>query len=407
MTDSYTNIAHILPWPSVGGTEHATLRLAQAVEPYYQSKIFCLDQAVSVRNMFEEAGFETVSYKPITPSYRHLKRFLHDSYALAQEFKRRDIHIVHCADVLGAYYAAVAGRMANLPVVCHVRNRYEHISFREINFLRAVNRFVFVSHDTRRRFAYRVPASRARIVYDGIDILAEAGDPRVAREAKQAVQEEFGLPEHPKIVGMVARVAPQKDYETLAKAAARIASAHPKVRFLIVGDNSLEKIHREHYSKVRQMLVEQGVESLFVFTGFREDVSRMICAMDIFVLSTQFEGFPLVILEALAQAKPVVATAVDGIPEIIFDEVTGLLYPHGDDVRLAAQIISLLDSDQRATALAEAGREFVRANFSNERYTTDMVHLYDELIRVRRPAQTLLGAAKVGRQLQDAEKNSS
>jgi glycosyltransferase involved in cell wall biosynthesis len=406
MNKAYTNIAHILPWPSVGGTEHATLRLAQAVEARYQSKIFCLDEAVSVRNMFAEAGFETLSYQPITPSYRHLKIFLHDSYALAQEFRRRDIHIVHCSDVLAAYYAAAAGRIANLPVLCHVRNRYEHILRRDVNFWRTVNRFIFVSQDTRRRFAYRVPARRTEIVYDGIDILAQAGDSRVAREAKQAVQAEFGLPKHARIVGMVARVAPQKDYETLAKAAARIATAHPEVRFLIVGDNSLEEIHREHYRKVKQMLVDHAVDSLFVFTGFREDVSRMISAMDVFVLSTQFEGFPLVILEALAQAKPVVATAVDGIPEIVFDEVTGLLYPHGDHVRLAEQVISLLASDQRANALGEAGREFVRANFSIDRFATNMVHLYDEVIRGRWPMQTLLGDTKVSRQLQDAEKNS-
>src|SRR5207245_859053 len=151
---------------------------------------------------------------------------------------------------------------------------------------------------------------------DGIDILPHAADQRVAREAKQAVLAEFGLPKHTKIVGMVGRVAPQKDYETLAKAAAHIARAHPEVRFLIVGDNSLEQVHREHYRNVRQMLAEQAVDSLFVFAGFREDVFRMICAMDVFVLSTHFEGFPLVILEALAWAKPVVATAVDGIPEI-------------------------------------------------------------------------------------------
>src|SRR2546430_6752367 len=113
MTKAHTNIAHILPWPSVGGTEQATLRLAQAVEARYQSKIFCLDQAVAVRNLFADAAFETISYEPITPSYRHLKSFLRDSYVLAQEFRRSDIHIVHCSDVLAGFYAAVAGRMAN------------------------------------------------------------------------------------------------------------------------------------------------------------------------------------------------------------------------------------------------------------------------------------------------------
>lgn len=384
-----TNIAHILPWPSIGGTEHATLRLAQAVGRSYKSKIFYLGGATPVRDMFAHAGFETIAYEPTTPSYRHLKKFMHDSYALSKEFRRREIGIVHCSDILAGYYAAVAGRMANLPVLCHVRNRYEEIPRREANFLRAVNKFIFVSQDTWRRFAHRVPARRGNVVYDGIDIWTHAGDPRVAREAKQAVLAEFGLPERTRLVGMVARVAPQKDYETLAKAAARIIAAHPDVRFLIVGDNSLEEVHREHYRRVRQTLAENGVDPFFVFTGFREDVPRMVSAMDVFVLSTHFEGFPLVILEALAQGKPVVTTAVDGIPEIVHDGKTGLLFPHGDDVRLAAQVTSLLDADGPAAALGEAGREFVGANFTIERFATNMMNVYDEVVHIKSRSATI------------------
>ncbi|HEY3041181.1 MAG TPA: glycosyltransferase [Pyrinomonadaceae bacterium] len=374
------NIAHILPWRSIGGTEHGTLRLADAVAGHYNSTIFYLKGASPVRGMFAHARFDTVAYEPIIPSYRHLKKFLQDSYALSQEFKRREIDIVHCSDILAGYHAAVAGRMANLPVVCHVRSRYEEVSLREANFLRAVNRFIFVSQDTWRRFGFRVPPRSGRVVYDGIDLWAHAGDLGVARQAKQAVLAEFGLPECTKIVGMVARLAPEKDYETLAKAAARIVAAHPHVRFLIVGDNSLEAVHREHYQKVRQTLAENGVAPFFVFTGFREDVPRIVSAMDVFVLSTHVEGFPLVILEALAQGKPVVATAVDGIPEIVHDEVTGLLFSHRDDVRLAAQVTSLFKIEGRAAALGQAGREWVRANFTVERFATNMMNVYEGVV---------------------------
>lgn len=382
MADSSKNIAHILPWSNVGGVELATLRLAQAVRPRYQSKIFCLDEDVAVRNLFAEAGFETISYQPIIPSYRHLTRFLRDSYALAQEFKRHEIDIVHCSDLLAAYYAAVAGRMANLPVLCHVRCRHEEIRRRDGNFLRAVNKFIFVSQDTWRTFGHYVPAHRGQVVYDGIDIRTEANDGN-HREAKRAVLAEFGLPETTRIIGMVARVAPAKDYETLAKSAAAIAAAHPDTRFLIVGDNSLTEVHREHYRKVSHMLGELGVADRFIFTGFREDVHRMISAMDMFVLSTHSEGFPLVVLEAMAQGKPVVATAVDGIPEIIHDGKTGLLYPHGDHLRLAEQMISLLNSDDRVAAFGEAGRELVRQNFSTPMFATSMMDLYGGVINER------------------------
>jgi hypothetical protein len=98
--------------------------------------------------MFSADGFESFVYHPPTPSYRYLNKFFCAiSYVLAQQFKDNQIDIVHCADVLAGYYAAVAGRMANVPVLCHVRNRYEDIAKRDAIFLRAVNKFIFVSRD--------------------------------------------------------------------------------------------------------------------------------------------------------------------------------------------------------------------------------------------------------------------
>ena len=382
MSGAGSNIAHVLPWASVGGTELATLRLARAAAGAgFKSHAFYLKGADAVRDLFEGAGIEAIPYEPPGASLRRAARFLADSRALSKEFARRDISLVHCADVLAGCHAGLAGRMAGLPVVCHVRNRYESLPRREAVLLRAVNKFVFVSRDTWRRFSFRVPPRRGQVIYDGIDVAPSAGDPAAAREAKRAVLAEYGLPEGTKLVGMVARVAPQKDYETLAKAAARVAASHPEARFIVVGDNSLADAHREHFAAVRRMLADAGVESAFVFTGFREDVPRMIDALDIFVLCTHLEGFPLVILEAMARAKPVVATAVDGIPEIVVEGTTGLLHPHRDDARLAAQLVSLLDSPARAAALAEAGREVVRANFSNEKFAADVARFYRANVR--------------------------
>ena len=100
--------------------------------------------------------------------------------------------------------------------------------------------------------------------------------------------------------------APLKDYFTLARAARRILQAEPQTRFLIVGDYTSAKTYREHYQGVRQVLEECCVADSFIFTGHRQDVSRLLSAFDVFVLSTHREGLPLVILEAMAQAKPVV-----------------------------------------------------------------------------------------------------
>jgi glycosyltransferase involved in cell wall biosynthesis len=378
MPDTQYHIAHVLPWPSVGGTEHATLRIAQAVGgEQFVSTAFCPGDASPVREMFAAGGFDTAAYRTVAPSYRHPQEFLRVSLGLAREFGRRKIDLVHCSDLLAAYYAAVAGKMARLPVLCHVRCSYPGISRRDQSFLRAVDKFVFVSQDAWRTFGYRVPERRGTVVYDGVDVdEADNND-----EAAESVRREFNIPVGTLIVGMVARVAPAKDYATLARAAALVVSQHHAVRFLIVGDHSQVDLNREHYAEVRRVLADLGVAPYFIFTDHREDVARLIGAMDVFVLSTRTEGLPLVILEAMAQAKPVVATAVGGVPEVIRDGETGLLHPPQDEGRLAAQLLALLKDEALCHRLGESGRQFVKANFTHERFATSMTDLYLNLVR--------------------------
>jgi glycosyltransferase involved in cell wall biosynthesis len=185
-----------------------------------------------------------------------------------------------------------------------------------------------------------------------------------------------------KVVGMVARVAPAKDFATLARAAARVFAVRPDVRFLVVGDHSSAESYREHYALVRQMLCAEGVSDRFIFTGHRGDVARLVGALDAFVLSTHTEGLPLVILEAMAQGKPVVATAVGGVPEVVADGETGLLHPPGDDARQAAHLLSLLGDEALAARLGVAGRRRVETDFTPERCAAEMARLYRDVLGV-------------------------
>jgi glycosyltransferase involved in cell wall biosynthesis len=392
MTHTPYTVAHVLPWPSIGGTEQATLRVAQAVEPLgFRSVAFCLKGAHALGGMFRAAGFETAEYEAVPPSYLHPRAFLRNSFTLAREFRRRRVSVVHCSDVLGAYYAALAGRLARLPVLCHVRCAFPEVSRRDRGFLAPVSKFAFVSRDAWRAFGYEVPARRGAVVYDGLEVSAAGRD----AEARREVRREFGLEAGAKIVGMVARVAPAKDFETLARAAARVTASDPDVRFVVVGDNSREAVHREHYEKVRAMLEAAGVTRSFVFTGFREDVGRLVGAFDVFVLSTHGEGLPLVVLEAMARGVPVVATEVGGIPEVVRHGETGLLHAHGDAEGLAAHVSALLSDEARAGALGEAGRRSVESEFGRGRFAEEMAALYRELLHVRE-ARTAGRELKVG-----------
>lgn len=366
-----------MPWPTVGGTEQATLRIAEAVRPYgFESVAFCPSEKSPVHEMFAAAGFETVSYHPVEHSYRRAWPFLRYSWQLAREFRRSKIDLVHCADLLAAYYAALAGKMARLPVLCQIRNRFSDISRRDKSFLYPVDHFAFVSRDTWRKFALEVNEKKGTVIYDGIDV-AEQVPENVAWE----VRKELSIPAEAKVVGMVARVAPQKDYPTLIRAAARILEAEPNTRFLIVGDIEAG-VHRHHYEKIKELLIAYGIDNSFVFAGFRRDVPRMIASMDVFVLCTHCEGLPLVILEAMSQGKPVVATDIDGIPEIVIHEKTGLLHTHEDDEQLAKYVLAILQDRALAKKLGEAGRLAVKENWSRERFAKDMAGLYAKILNI-------------------------
>lgn len=367
-------IAHILPWTDIGGVEIATLRIAVAVDQTrFKSIAFCLPDAVALRGRFLDAGCAVATYYAVQPSYLHPSAFLRASLHLAREFRRQHVDLVHCSDLLAAYYAGVAGRIARVPVLCHIRNRFDTISYRERGFLTAVQRFAFVSKDTWQHFGCPVRPASGTVIYDGIDV-----SPQVSSHNRIRVRQEFNIGDDAPTICMVARVAPQKDYVTLANAAARVLTVEPTARFLIVGNN--DGLYRSHYQEVCQVLERCGVAQAFIFTGYREDARRILSGTDIFVLSTHFEGLPLAILEAMAQAKPVLATAVDGIPEVVQDGCTGLLFPHGDSEQLAADILLLLRDRPRATRMGEMGRRLVESRFTKKHFGESMNTLYSKLL---------------------------
>jgi len=366
-----------MPWAGIGGTEHATLRIARAVRDRgFHSIAFCRDDAPEVHEFFRAAEIPTVSYRLTELSLRAPVAFARNTRTIARELKRLDVDLLHCADVDAGIEAGLAGGVAGIPVLCHVRNPVLTVSRRERMLLAPVRRFVFVSRDTWSTFGLPVGPERGTVLYDGI-----VPSDGASAETRSEVRRELSLAPDVPVVGMTARVSPQKDYLTLARAAVEVRRAVPGVRFVIVGDHTEHEAHREHFAMVREELVRLGVLDAFLFTGFRSDVGRVMRAFDVFVLSTHFEGLPLVVLEAMSVGLPVVATAVNGIPEVIDSEEVGLLHPHEDSDALARQLIALLTDPARAARVGDAGRALVRQRFGMETFAENVASLYRDALR--------------------------
>lgn len=372
-------VAHLLPWPGIGGTEHATLRIARAAaERGYRNIAFYRADSPVVGEFFRDAGLEAVPYELAELSARRPLPFVRNTLALRNAFRAHGVDLVHCADIDAALQVAPAGRLAGVPVLCHIRNPWTSMMRREALVLSAVDTFVFVSQDTWSTFAYRVGPARGRVLYDGLDVQAVPD-----QGLRAEVRRELGIAEGVPVIGMTARVSEQKDYMTLARAAKRVLDVVPDARFVIVGDHERHAAHREHFALVQRELERLGVAHAFIFTGFRADVARVMAAFDVFVLSTHFEGLPLVILEAMAMQLPVVATAVNGIPELITSDSVGLLAPHEDDEALAGHLLEVLRDPERARRIAAGGRALVEGEFSARAFGENIAALYADALRGR------------------------
>ena len=214
---------------------------------------------------------------------------------------------------------------------------------------------------------YRIcRASKVLVVHSGIDFSAFE-KLKVDVVKKKA---ELCLRAEDLVVGMVGRLESIKGFEYFIDSAAIISRQMPDVRFLIVGGGSL-----------RDALIARAgdlnIRDKVFFTGWREDVSEILCVLDILALASLNEAVGRVILEAGALGKPSVATAVGGVPEIIKNKTTGILVSPGDPDAMAQAVIALLKDRSRRDEMGRCAREWVRDNFNDR----TMVEKLDEIYR--------------------------
>jgi glycosyltransferase involved in cell wall biosynthesis len=369
-------VAHFIASNIMGGVEVATLRLTATTHAQFRHIAFCFHDAVTLKDLFEKQGIETISYTPPTPSIRHGLRFYKESLALAMQLRNAGVDIVHFSDKFAAYFSSLAALLARTRIACHVRLSHPRLTLRDRLSLLPVQSYIFVSKEAMRTFAISLPDTKARVIYDAIEV-SDAD----WTESNLAVRREFSIPSDCPLIGVIARVAPQKDFFTLADAAAETVARYPNTRFLVIGEHSSNDALRTLFEDVVHKLTELGISDNFIFTGYRNDVPRLIAAIDISVLCTHREGFPLSILESMAMHKPMIATDVGGISEIIEEGVTGYLHPHGNSNELARKMISLIEDPEKAKHIGMAGYQHVRHNYSLQKYIDEISNAYTDLMR--------------------------
>lgn len=406
-------IGYVFPWTVTGGGEMATVRLARAMSvggqraatlPPVQAVAY-VAHAVgdrrsdshgaggarnAVADLCEANGLSVRFYQPPEFSYRHPVPFLRDSARLAGQFRRDGIDLVHGSDLMSVYHAGVAAKGLGIPLVTHIRSQFpDRLSRRRAWPIRLVDEFVFVSRATWAHFnqLWPVPPSRGRIVYDWPPSLPAASAEGHSPHGEEVHQREVirtacGVRHGTPLITMVARISPQKDFDTLFDAFALLIERHPHTHLMLVGGDDPSPTGQQAGERWRRRAHEQ-FHGRVTWTGHRDDVDALLIASDIVVLASHGEGVPLVLLEAMARDRPVVATAVGGVAELVIDGQTGLLHPHGDAEGLATALQLLIEQPSRARALASAGRAHVERLFGERQAVESIGALYARQIRRR------------------------
>lgn len=222
------------------------------------------------------------------------------------------------------------------------------------------------------RWTRAVAAPPVETLHHGVDV---DGVPR-GEDARAAARVRLGIPPHAPVIGTVGNFNPKKDHAGLLAAVDILRRGQPDVVALLVGSGMLE-------DRLRAEAADRGLADHVRFLGSRDDVLELLPALDVFVLSSRYEGLPIALLEAMAAGVPAVATRVGGVPEAVEHGRQGLLVAPGDPDALATAVSKLLDDPQLRHEMARAATGHVRTRFSIGRAVRRIEEVYDQLLDAR------------------------
>jgi glycosyltransferase involved in cell wall biosynthesis len=296
---------------------------------------------------------------------------------LASYARARRIQVIHTHNPLVHHYGVAAARLAGIPVVIntvHGTSTLDMGPWAKLLYwscCRITSRVVSVCDAVERvvRSRFHLSARQCAVIPNGID-----------------TQELAQLPPRPPdghfVFGTMARLVPVKDHASLLSAFAKVREQQPNCRLEILGDGELEE-------ELKGQAIRLGIGSFTTFHGWSSDIGTFLRRLDAFVLSSKSEGLPLTILEAMAAARPIVATSVGGVPEIVEAARCGWLCRPGDAAGLAAAMLQAADSSQ-LRQIAERGRRVAQARYSESAMVTSYEELFFQLLGARAVPEKVL-----------------
>ncbi|MFB3813633.1 MAG: glycosyltransferase family 4 protein [Terriglobales bacterium] len=315
------------------------------------------------------------------------------AWKLARFIRRHKIDLMHSHMFRASLFASPVGWLCRVPVIIDTshgrelwRKGWKANFFVDRCAARFVDHTIAVSAATRRYLVEQkeLPAEKISVICSAVDVHRFSPD----HPAPQGLKQSLGFDANDPVLVVAGRLEPQKGHRVLIDAMPAVLEEFPRAKLVCLSEGSLRP---ELERRIAQLNLQRSV----FLVGQQRDVRDWLAMADINVLPSFYEGLPLAAIEALAMAKPMVATAVDGTPEVVRDGETGQLAPAGDPAKLAEAIRDMLRNPARAQEMAQAGRRFVVENFSIETLVRRTQELYlDQWERYQRRTHGAHVAAK-------------
>jgi glycosyltransferase involved in cell wall biosynthesis len=376
---SKTRVLHVCDKFGMGGSSiHGVSRLLGWCLPRFDTSLFEVS-LVGLRTR-DNAGELLEKSSGLKILYLEKQKYAPTTYtALADLVKIVRPYLLHLHGYGASTFGRLVARRFKIPAIVHehfvdpmppiympwVDARLVPFTAHAIAVSTSVREFCISSR--------RMPASMVSVVHNGVPLAAERTVP--SKKELTDLRLHLNIPEEYQVVGSVGRLHPQKGYESFIRAVPEIIRNHPKTCFVIVGDGDLE----HHLKSVAR---EIDVTDFVKFAGYQSEVGQFLDLFDVMVIPSVYEGLPLTLLEAMFHGKPIVATLVDGVRDVLFAKDAALLVPPRDTDELAASISKLLADPGLRVKLGDRARAEV-TQFDIAETVDKIQHIYQNVIDIR------------------------
>lgn len=387
MTSRKIKVVQLITRLIKGGAQKVCLDIIEYLpKDKYEVCLIAGPDTGSEGSLWQQAkGIKDINIKGIKEMVREVSS-LKDIIALIKLcclFKTTKPDIVHCHTSKAGFVGCVAAKLAGVPVIIysphgHLFAPQAHIPGVSGNRIRLklfyllrksasffATRVIALNHaDRNEQVTLKLaPARKYEVVYNGTEMINS-----------QLAIRNYKFKDHYPLLATVGRLTPEKGHAYLLEAVKLVKSKYPSVLLLVIGDGILR-------NRLETVSIESGIKDNVRFVGLQDNPSDLVKDADLFVLPSLYEAFGLVLLEAMALRKAVIASKVNGIPEVVIDNETGILVPPAQSTMLAEAIINLAQNKELAEKMGIAGYKRVNELFSREKMVSNFDNLYQRLLK--------------------------